>query len=383
MVTLGFWDNFVGTDFMQASTLMHELGHNFALRHGPPTFLSNGLVTVQNCQSNYQSVMNYVFQITGLTIGANNIPVSGFQQGDSTIDYSREALTNVNETGLSEPAGLSTMNYATAWYVNRNATLIANLGITGARRHCDGSFLNEQEFTDWRGGNGMVRVDGVLRYSIDWNMNGTTATDTSVSQDISFNGTKTPLVIGVNDWANVDLRQVGSRRNVASFAIVDAIGPLSLDQGAGDNGAGDNGAGDNGAGDNGAGDNGAGDNGAGDNGAGDNGAPPEIDFESATDAPHLLKPTISKQPQGVVLTWAPPHKGAVYSYDIWRSEGTVISALRTLVGTTLAPTTTFIDTSAKKTVMYTYFVIAHVSDPADPGVLTTTGMSNPRTILFK
>ena len=28
MVTLGLWDNFVGTDFVQASTTMHELGHN-------------------------------------------------------------------------------------------------------------------------------------------------------------------------------------------------------------------------------------------------------------------------------------------------------------------------------------------------------------------
>lgn len=31
MVTLGLWDNFVGTSFAQASTTMHELGHNFDL----------------------------------------------------------------------------------------------------------------------------------------------------------------------------------------------------------------------------------------------------------------------------------------------------------------------------------------------------------------
>ena len=29
MVTLGLWDNFLGTDFVQASTTMHEFGHNF------------------------------------------------------------------------------------------------------------------------------------------------------------------------------------------------------------------------------------------------------------------------------------------------------------------------------------------------------------------
>ena len=96
MVTLGFWDNFVGSDFVQASTLMHELGHNFGLRHGP-AFLSNNMVTVQNCQPNFQSVMNYVFQIRGLTVGDNEVPVSGTQQGDIVIDYSRQALVGVHE----------------------------------------------------------------------------------------------------------------------------------------------------------------------------------------------------------------------------------------------------------------------------------------------
>ena len=36
MVTLGFWDNFVGTDFMQASTWLHEFGHTGSLKHGGP-----------------------------------------------------------------------------------------------------------------------------------------------------------------------------------------------------------------------------------------------------------------------------------------------------------------------------------------------------------
>ena len=35
MVTLGAWgNNFTGSDFVQASTTMHELGHTFALTHG-------------------------------------------------------------------------------------------------------------------------------------------------------------------------------------------------------------------------------------------------------------------------------------------------------------------------------------------------------------
>jgi Metallo-peptidase family M12 len=389
MVTLGFWDNFVGTDFQQASTLMHELGHNFGLRHGP-TYVSNGLLTVQNCQPNYESVMNYAFQVHGLTVKSLNVPVGGFQPNDSVIDYSREVLPGVNETTLNESTGLGTMNYATAWHVNRNATLLASVGSTALRRHCDGSFLSSQEFLDYSNGNGMVRVESSTRTApIDWNMNGTA--DTGVSQDITFNGVKNTLSVGPNDWTQLDLRQVGSRRNVASHAIIDAVGPLSLDQGQGDNGQGDNGQGDNGQGDNGQGDNGQGDNGQGDNGQGDNGqgdngSPPEVDFESAADAPHLQSLTIIKQPppQGILVKWSAPHVGKVFSYDIWRSEGTTITPQHIVVGTVLAPTTAFLDTSVKKSgVPYTYFVTANVLEHPNSAVLTRTGISNSGSISFK
>jgi hypothetical protein len=43
----------IGTPFMQASTLMHELGHNFQLRHGGGAF-------EPNCKPTYLSVMNYM-----------------------------------------------------------------------------------------------------------------------------------------------------------------------------------------------------------------------------------------------------------------------------------------------------------------------------------
>jgi hypothetical protein len=61
MVSLGFWDNFVGTDFTQAATLMHELGHNFDLTHGGVRQLTR----LPNCKPNYPSVMNYLFQLRG------------------------------------------------------------------------------------------------------------------------------------------------------------------------------------------------------------------------------------------------------------------------------------------------------------------------------
>jgi hypothetical protein len=68
MVSLGLWDNAVGTTDMQANTTLHEIGHNLDLWHGggKPQFMANasGLtVFVQpNCKPNHLSVMSYLFK---------------------------------------------------------------------------------------------------------------------------------------------------------------------------------------------------------------------------------------------------------------------------------------------------------------------------------
>ena len=55
MVTLGFWGNgFLGDEFVQASTTLHELGHNTRLFHGGADPLQ------PNCKPNYLSVMSYL-----------------------------------------------------------------------------------------------------------------------------------------------------------------------------------------------------------------------------------------------------------------------------------------------------------------------------------
>ena len=94
MVTLGFWDRSVGSHFIQASTLLHELGHLVGLRHGggPPVQLASGLVAQPNCKPNYQSTMNYLFQVRGL-VGASGIP---------TIDFSSQTLGTLIEGSLAE-----------------------------------------------------------------------------------------------------------------------------------------------------------------------------------------------------------------------------------------------------------------------------------------
>lgn len=70
---------------MQASVLMHELGHCLHLRHG-------GNVDT-NRKPNYFSVMNYLFTLPTLS-------------DDGDIDFSRGTLAPLDETALNETAGL-------------------------------------------------------------------------------------------------------------------------------------------------------------------------------------------------------------------------------------------------------------------------------------
>ncbi|MCP4304398.1 MAG: PQQ-binding-like beta-propeller repeat protein [bacterium] len=73
---------------LQISTLLHELGHSFSLRHGGET--------EQNYKPNYFSVMNYSHQATGV----------GLDTGGYAFDYSREKLITLNEVALDENLGV-------------------------------------------------------------------------------------------------------------------------------------------------------------------------------------------------------------------------------------------------------------------------------------
>jgi len=95
VVSLGSWANSTGTANQQAGTLMHELGHNLALQHGG----QNG----NNYKPNYISIMNYLFQTTGLI-------TNGYQ---GLFDYSENALPLLSENLLNEQSGL---NYSPTTY---------------------------------------------------------------------------------------------------------------------------------------------------------------------------------------------------------------------------------------------------------------------------
>ena len=341
MVTLGLWrsdvaaDDQVGSVRTQAGTFMHELGHPLALKHG------GGDNT--NCKPNFQSVMNYLFQVRLLP---------GFD-GLAHVDYSGQTLPDLNEGSLDESAGIgaAATQYRTRWFAPLNF-LDKQLNTQGGRtasRHCDGTPITD--------GAQMVRLEGPsVAGPIDWNNDGNTS-ESSLSQDINFNGTQDSPFTGSNDWANLDLRQIGARRGVFGFSG-DVWG--TLDDGTG--GTLDDGTG-----------------GTLDDGTGGL----ESDFDranSTVDPPTNLE--AAQVGHTVVLTWAAPDFGQIRTYLIWRANTTngPISSTNLPVNigkvTGAPPLTTFTDTKVKNTTTYTYFVTAALGADSGRNNGNQSGASN-------
>src|SRR5262249_21412737 len=170
MIRLGLWDNQTASEFVQGSTLMHELGHNFGLHHSG--VVPSGALEA-NCKPNYQSVMNYLFQVRGLLTS----------KGVPTIDYSRQELPTLTELSLSEPLGFgAATTYMGRWYAPQSASFIDSaLHTSAATRRCDGSPVTSADLPS-------VLVDGDPRSgaAADWNANGQIS-GISV-QDVNFDG---------------------------------------------------------------------------------------------------------------------------------------------------------------------------------------------------
>jgi VCBS repeat-containing protein len=431
MVTLGAFSDHdglpLGTPFMQASTLMHELGHNMERRHGGEAF-------EPNCKPTYLSVMNYLYQLRGLLDDT----------GKPTLDFSWEAANPaLDETtiydGLFSP---SSRPYRIGWYAPLVGSYLAGRG-TAALRHCDGSELLKD-------GNGvptevpMVRIDArTAAGAIDWNANGTVEDSYQPGLDINFNGringsaTDPRLLRGSDDWTNIRLNQLGGRRNTGGLLIDSAgglyVGPLSLDAGRGDLGRGDLGRGDLGRGDLGRGDLGRGDLGRGDLGRGDLGRGDlgrgdlgrgdlgrgdlgggdlfvgnpyqegELDAETAGDLartpPNEFTACVIGEncPPGPVtplhavrLGWTVPNVGGVSKYFLYRVAGdTLVPDTPSTPWTTVGEVISVLGQAAYSLVdasqllngeLYTYFAVATYADgvESDPSNLVTiTAVNDP------
>ena len=380
------WTPFpVGTPFMQASTLMHEMGHNMERRHG-------GEALEPNCKPTYLSVMNYLYQLRGLLDN----------DGKPHLDFSGEVVNPaLNETSLFDGfVSGSSKRYRLGWYAPLLGSYLEARG-TAASRHCDGSDLLPAAVP-------MVRIDArAFDSPIDWNANGTSDASYLPGLDINFNGRvdgsevpPAPL-LGSDDWTNLKLNQLGGRRNTGGLFVVDSanhllVGPLSLDSGRGDLGRGDLGRGDLGRGDLGRGDLGRGDLGRGDLGGGDLfvGNPyPEGELDAATATALARTPPneftacvigvsctgATTATSGVLTGWKAPNIGGVTGYLVYRVVGSTILPGQTweLVAGSIEEVEpgkyTLVDHSALYATEYTYFAVASYADEikSDPSNLVT------------
>lgn len=365
LITLGLWrsdipaNDQVGSELVQAGTLMHELGHNLDLSH-------DGWYRTPNCAPDYPSVMNYLYQTRGLTDSS----------GNEHIDYSYGLLLPLSENLLDTiiPMGLQT--YRVRYFgplgpgqPQSQASIL----------HCDGTALDGEK----SGPQSYVRLEGPSVSTPDWS-NGNFPKNKLIPEplDINFDGTLGQTFTDQPDWISLNLQQVGARLNTDG---------LSVDVGQSDLGQSDLGQSDLGQSDLGQSDLGQSDLGQSDLG--------DIDYVtqvlSGIDPPP--SPSTSCPTCGLTavntatanqLSWTPPGTGQVASYNIYRCAAAACTStlpatiLANVPGGTTTPTYTdtvndFVDAGATcpaastcYNTTYTYYVTAVVT------VITSQGSSS-------
>ena len=166
MVTLGYTfesnPHYLGR-MEQASTFMHELGHNLNLRHGGKDDI--------NFKPNYLSIMNYMFQFNYL-------------YPNRPLDFSRTELSTLNEAALNEIDGVEA-DYASAdnggWLFTGYKDPIKNETVLSLLRPID-----------WDG-------DNFYNASVRANVNNCT------DLDLEYKSRPDQMLIGFNDWDNIVL----------------------------------------------------------------------------------------------------------------------------------------------------------------------------------
>jgi hypothetical protein len=137
VVTLGDFDNDIGTAFDRAATFAHELGHNLGLGHGEydPRPL------------NKPSIMSYFYQLRGvktalLDHGLTTETVSLFKE----LDYSRDWMVTLNEAALDEQAG--TWMTSVDWNCNGIISGEVSQSLDDANDWCDSTATDRHILED-------------------------------------------------------------------------------------------------------------------------------------------------------------------------------------------------------------------------------------------
>ena len=326
LITLGLWKAAGQTAPVQAGTFMHELGHSLGLTHGGIYYDTPGsyVPTLEpNCKPNYQSVMSYQFQVDLLD--------------DGVLDYSEQQLSTLNENGL--PGGLTTTDgsalaySSTKWY-----SPVPPSGVgSPVKSHCDGTPLSPNTDPD------------PTMYLVEGAANPITPVSAWVSgSDVNFDGTISAALRGYDDWANLDLRQIGAtgseiygggKLTVGTGKLTVGTGKLTVGTGKLTVGAGKLTVG---------------------TGVG------ELTFETANSSvrsPRNLTATQTTPPRYIQLSWFAPTFGQISSYNIYRStNGATAALISSVLGTSL----TFTDTAATCGPTYSYFVTAVLANTTPP-----------------
>lgn len=326
LVTLGLWGATGKTDPVEAGTFMHELGHSLGLTHGGLYYDTPGsyVPTLEpNCKPNYQSVMSYQFQVDLLDNGA--------------LDYSEQSLSTLNENSL--PAGLtstdgSALAYSTTrWYAPAPPNGIGS----AAKSHCDGTPLSPNTDPDPT----MYVVDGAadpISPASSW----------VSGSDVNFDGIISGTLRGYDDWASLDLRQVGAtgseifgtgKLSVGTGKLSVGTGKLSVGTGKLSVGAGKLSVG---------------------TGIG------ELTVETANSfarSPRNVTAMPTSPPGSIKLNWAAPTFGQIGTYNVYRStNGATAVLINSVSGTSL----TFTDTNVTCGPTYSYFVTAVLANTNPP-----------------
>ena len=280
VIALGLWGAPGQTDQVEAGTFMHELGHSNGLTHGGLYYDTAGsyVATLEpNCKPNYQSVMSYQFQVDLLDNGV--------------LDYSEQQLSPLNESSL--PAGVTTTNGSAPFYTTTKwYTPVQPNGIgSGATHHCDGTPLSPGTDPNPT----MYLVGGAANpITPPWVNN----------SDVNFDGAINATLRGYNDWANLDLRQIGAtgsdifgtgKLTLGTGKLTLGTGKLTLGTGKLTLGAGKLTLG---------------------TGVG------ELNFEAANSSvrpPRFLTAALTTTPRYIQLSWTAPTFGQIASYNIYRA----------------------------------------------------------------